>query len=450
MATQNFDQLNNLRGYAETWFSKMEIPDKDKKKRVDLAMDFTEIMLMLFELIMESQISKDAAKAFLVERTKIIADNYIGKENTAYITDWSRLESEKIVEDTYKMVAEAKKSEETKKKEPTELSSEPSQPAEKPMDETEVEEVAETTKNSIHFDEYDVDIPKEEYPTSDFRGMLLGVECATSVANYDDFYQAVEKHGATRKVWISEADGRVRATHDEAHGQERPIAKLFEVGGSELMFPGDITHGADMKEIYNCRCHVSYIYGNSPKVMDYRKERAENSEREFDTKGPKIRAKAIVNSPNNIYVSNDSNVKPRKLQEIEKLLSKYFEMFNKNGYTKPTIVVVSDNELSKVSGGRYSAEDNTLYIKPTIESELQDEIIKHELIHWTDAQEYILEGNTITDNTEYINIMCERCKPILDKLGINADNVGEISTYAKNSYAIGRYDEAYTEYRVHN
>lgn len=260
MATQNFDQLNNLRGYAETWFSKMEIPDKDKKKRVDLAMDFTEIMLMLFELIMESQISKDTAKAFLVERTKIIADNYIGKENTAYITDWSRLESEKIVEDTYKMVAEAKKSEETKTEEPKASTTEP-------MKETEVEETTETTKPTMHFDEYDVDIPKDEYPTSDFRGMLLGVECATSVANYDDFYQAVEKHGATRKVWISEADGRVRATHDEAHGQERPIAKLFEVGGSELMFPGDITHGADMKEIYNCRCHVEYIMGNSEYIV---------------------------------------------------------------------------------------------------------------------------------------------------------------------------------------
>ncbi len=251
MATQNFDQLNNLRSYAETWFSKMEVPDKDKKKRVDLAMDFTEIMLMLFELIMKSQISKDAAKAFLVERTKIIADNYVGKENTAYINDWSRLETEKIVEDTYRMVDEVKKSEETKTEEPTE-----------PMEETEVEETTETTKPTMHFDEYDVDIPKDEYPTSDFRGMLLGVECATSVANYDDFYQAVEKHGATRKVWISEADGRVRATHDEAHGQERPVAKLFDVGGSELMFPGDITHGADMKEIYNCRCHVEYIYGD--------------------------------------------------------------------------------------------------------------------------------------------------------------------------------------------
>lgn len=237
----------------------MEVPDKDKKKRVDLAMDFTEIMLMLFELIMESQISKDAAKAFLVERTKIIADNYVGKENMAYINDWSRLETEKIVEDTYRMVDEVKKSEETKTEEPVETIDEPKASATEPLEKTEVEETTETTKPTMHFDEYDVDIPKDEYPTSDFRGMLLGVECATSVANYDDFYQAVEKHGATKKVWISEADGRVRATHDEAHGQERYVAELFEVGGSELMFPGDITHGADMKEVCNCRCHVEYI-----------------------------------------------------------------------------------------------------------------------------------------------------------------------------------------------
>lgn len=261
MATQNFDQLNNLRGYAETWFSKMNVSDEDKKKRVNLAMDFTEIMLMLFELIMYSKISKDAAKAFLVERAKIIADNYVGKENTAYITNWSRLVTEKIVEDTYNMVEEVKESEETE--EPEAIKDDRKAQTSRTIEEGEVEEVSEPTEKVIHFDEYDVDIPKDEYPTSDFRGLLLGVECATSVANYYDFYDAVERNGATKKVWISEADDKVRATHDEAHGQERQINKLFVVGDSELMFPGDITHGADMREIYNCRCHVEYVQNNS-------------------------------------------------------------------------------------------------------------------------------------------------------------------------------------------
>lgn len=266
MATQNFDQLNNLRGYAETWFSKMNVSDEDKKKRVDLAMDFTEIMLMLFELIMYSKISKDAAKAFLVERTKIIADNYVGKENTAYITNWSRLVTEKIVEDTYNMVEEVKESEETE--EPEATKDDRKAQTSRTIEEGEVEEVSEPTEKAIHFDEYDVDIPKDEYPTSDFRGLLLGVECATSVSNYYDFYDAVERNGATKKVWISEADDKVRTTHDEAHGQERQINKLFVVGDSELMFPGDITHGADMREIYNCRCHVEYFSDDKNKGLE--------------------------------------------------------------------------------------------------------------------------------------------------------------------------------------
>ena len=44
MATQNFDQLNNLRSYAETWFSDTDMPEAAKKKRIDLCMEFTELM----------------------------------------------------------------------------------------------------------------------------------------------------------------------------------------------------------------------------------------------------------------------------------------------------------------------------------------------------------------------------------------------------------------------
>lgn len=414
----------------------MEVPDKDKKKRVDLAMDFTEIMLMLFELIMESQISKDAAKAFLVERTKIIADNYVGKENMAYINDWSRLETEKIVEDTYRMVDEVKKSEETKTEEPTET-----------MEETEVEEVTETTKPTMHFDEYDVDIPKDEYPTSDFRGMLLGVECATSVANYDDFYQAVEKHGATRKVWISEADGRVRATHDEAHGQERHVAKLFDVGGSELMFPGDITHGADMKEIYNCRCHVEYVY-NSSEGMDFRKE-FDESEKKFQSMADTVQARQLKGSPLGTYVSNKLSIKPRRLHELENMIQKYINHYMKDGYIKPTVVLVSDNELSNAMG-RYNPRTNVLYIKMMVDNAELERNIKHELIHWNDAQEYISQGNTITDIELFKEMLSDRYRPELDKLGINYDNVGEISGYAKEEYRRSHFEEVYTEYRVFN
>lgn len=242
MAVQQFDELNTLRSHAETWFSKMAVPEEAKKRRVDLTMDYTLIMLMLFDMITSGKSSKPKETVFLRERLKAVADKYVGTKDTAYINDWSREEAIRIVDETHKQIEEAEK---------------PTEPAAEILD----EEAPETTeeKDVIHFDEYDVDIPKAEYPTSDFRGMLIAVECATSVSNYDDFYQAVEKNGAARKVWISEADGRVRATHDEAHGQERPITKLFNVGDSELMFPGDITHGADMKEIYNCRCHVVYL-----------------------------------------------------------------------------------------------------------------------------------------------------------------------------------------------
>lgn len=320
MATQRFDELNTLRGYAETWFDKMKVPDEAKKKRVDLAMDFAEIFIMLFAMIENDRVSKERAKAFVAERIKIVADNYVGTENTAYVNDWSRVESERIVEDTYKLKDKTAQ-------EDLEENEDAVESTEKPAEDT----PEKSDRKVVHFDEYNVDVPKEEYPTSDFRGLLLGVECSTSVANYYDFYDAVERNGATKKVWISEADGKVRATHDEAHGQERQINKLFVVGDSELMFPGDITHGADLREIINCRCWVSYY--------------SENNEFEKQTEdGIMIQNSEVEGIENQrFYIPKDVGAAFKKFYVEEK---KYF-LRDKKKYLKPGTYVTGVKVISQ-------------------------------------------------------------------------------------------------------
>ncbi len=57
-----------------------------------------------------------------------------------------------------------------------------------------------------------------------------------------------------RKTWLATEDKRTRESHVEANGQERDLEEPFEVGGEELMFPGD-PDGSPSNTI-NCRCSL--------------------------------------------------------------------------------------------------------------------------------------------------------------------------------------------------
>jgi hypothetical protein len=61
-----------------------------------------------------------------------------------------------------------------------------------------------------------------------------------------------------KKSWATLRDKKVRTTHREAEGQTRIINEAFIVGGSRMMFPGDRSLGAPIKEIANCRCSAMY------------------------------------------------------------------------------------------------------------------------------------------------------------------------------------------------
>jgi Phage Mu protein F like protein len=69
-----------------------------------------------------------------------------------------------------------------------------------------------------------------------------------------------EANGYLEKTWNSLMDGRERPTHHEAHGQTVAVTEAFDVGGSELRFPGDASLGAPLKEIINCRCYLTHEF----------------------------------------------------------------------------------------------------------------------------------------------------------------------------------------------
>lgn len=66
-------------------------------------------------------------------------------------------------------------------------------------------------------------------------------------------YSAAAKMGIElEKQWLATLDGRTRHDHAAADGQSAAEDKPFNVGGYELMYPGDPSGPAH--EIYNCRC----------------------------------------------------------------------------------------------------------------------------------------------------------------------------------------------------
>lgn len=56
------------------------------------------------------------------------------------------------------------------------------------------------------------------------------------------------------KGWGAILDNKTRIWHADADGQEVRIDKPYQVGGQLLMHPGDMTLGASLDNIINCRC----------------------------------------------------------------------------------------------------------------------------------------------------------------------------------------------------
>ena len=221
------------------WYDKMEITEEAKKRRVDLSLLFCEIIIMFFDMVMAENRSHEQLVGWLTERLNVIASKELKADNIAYINDWSRKEAEHIVDVTERHYEEIKSN-----------------------DWADV--IIKTDENGnkytykpkeVSFEEFGISIPEKDYWTSDIRGILLGIECASAVENFRELYDAINR-GDNRKVWKTEGDSRVRSTHVAVDGVDIPINELFQVGNSYLLFPGDIQNGAEPQEVDNCRCHL--------------------------------------------------------------------------------------------------------------------------------------------------------------------------------------------------
>ncbi len=169
----------------------------------------------------------------------------------------------------------------------------------------------------------------------------------------------------------------------------------------------------------------------------------------------KIAIKRVETYPDEVYVSDRVEIKPRALHTLNQRTEDALKEWKIPLERKPKIVVVSPDEMP-TAYGKYDAMQNTVFYIPQITDnkivEAQGDIEFHEMWHMKQEEDFRKQHGEITKENyvQYIEESCERAKKVIDRVGITKYNVGGISEYADRMYKRGRYDEVEAEYMAKN
>lgn len=194
----------------------MELPEAEKKKREQIARDLEEVFTILFLIIaadyeLDRLEEKEYYIDFLDRYYEETARKYLEEKETLFIVLVAAL----------------------------------------------LEDIVETTLE--HLQDGDTqDLSDNEYFLSNDRALDLAENGANMIADYGDYETAVED-GYTKKQWHTMQDSKVRDTHIPMDGKIVPIDAYFDVNGSKMRYPHDLSMNPDISEISNCRCSCSYI-----------------------------------------------------------------------------------------------------------------------------------------------------------------------------------------------
>lgn len=238
-----FDELNQLKRF----FSKMEISESEKKKRTDFAyLLYDAIYYVFLSIKLEIKVKEKQGKIPTESQNKTVserqgksvrADNQksVNEQNTNKNTQDSirQTEIQKIV-DSYRQTLNNRLIDVF---------------GDKPYEPEYVsrlsDEIIDTTTRH----------PDDDYYLSKERALLIGQNESNTTFNHIDYTEAKES-GKRYKVWLTEADEKVREEHAEVDMMRIPIDEMFDVGGEQLRYPHD--YNASPQNIINCRCVCRY------------------------------------------------------------------------------------------------------------------------------------------------------------------------------------------------
>lgn len=183
-------------------------------------------------------------------------------------------------------------------------------------------------------------------------------------------------------------------------------------------------------------------------------------------KGTSVFSASPVNkySENNIYVSDNLKLKNSEVRYVNKRISESKEMLGISEDCNIPVVIVEDNN----SLASYNPHTNVLYVSSRMTntqnvislqegyaaSDNQNSTTVHELIHWSDAEEYRKTVGTIESadtKSDYSVYQREKAISELKKNGVDisdGESIKTISTYAFDNWLDNDFEEVYTEFRT--
>lgn len=202
------------------------------------------------------------------------------------------------------------------------------------------------------------------------------------------------------------------------------------------------------------------------KVQNYRPVQLNTEDEVTTQRDYEVKAHKAETALNNVYISENVDIKPKKLHQIDTNIS---EATDKMGITEkanlPKIIVVSREDMSTTDVAVYRAIENQLLIcedmavyKPQDMPEAMEQLACsendlssyiHELYHWIDAEEFKSKYGAVTAENydDYVKFINNKAKNRLDKLADKGYNI-LVSEYAARRFYMRMYYETYTEYRV--
>lgn len=124
--------------------------------------------------------------------------------------------------------------------------------------------LADGALNGLSIDDIVAKMRAEVPDLSKKRARVIARTETVGAANKASITVAQNSGIALNKKWLAVHDSRTRHTHTEVDGTVLPLDRYFQVGGNELLQPGDRGgHDGhvfvDPKETINCRCTMGYI-----------------------------------------------------------------------------------------------------------------------------------------------------------------------------------------------
>ncbi len=189
--------------------------------------------------------------------------------------------------------------------------------------------------------------------------------------------------------------------------------------------------------------------------QNYRKIELTTTKETFLFKKHEVIVYKLKNNKN-VYVSSNCHIKPRGLHIILKHVYEALKEFDIKDSSFVIKILSYKDGLNTF--GTYDAISNVVYLNETIceKDKIKTEKIeighveRHELWHLKQAENYKKRYGEITKEKyeNYIIYSRLKAKKFLDSLGINDDNVGDISDYAHSMFVFKRYDEVEAEIKA--